>query len=220
VPVGYRFDPASGQRTCSLCGETKPLEGGFYPRKKTKRDPSGWRCRCIDCEKVLGRICAQEWKERYPEKYAAQLEKAKLEMPAVRQTSEYREWNNAYKKEYNKRPEAREVLRDRWRIKNALLKVEEFSPEGVIQRAITLEGKFTRADWLALIDAFDKSCAYCGEETKLTLEHLTPLSRGGKTEVGNIVPACSPCNSSKRARTVEEFLPERAAEIRQRATVH
>ena len=43
-------------------------------------------------------------------------------------------------------------------------------------------------------------CQYCGcrlEKRYCTLDHVTPLSRGGKTVWENSVTACGPCNSLK-----------------------
>jgi 5-methylcytosine-specific restriction endonuclease McrA len=39
----------------------------------------------------------------------------------------------------------------------------------------------------------------------LTLEHLTPLSRGGTWEAGNLDVSCYRCNSSKASLTDAEF---------------
>jgi len=39
----------------------------------------------------------------------------------------------------------------------------------------------------------------------LTLDHLVPLARGGKTTWDNIVTACKTCNLRKGARTIEEL---------------
>jgi len=50
-------------------------------------------------------------------------------------------------------------------------------------------------------------CAYCGERFKdkdLTLEHIHPESRGGKTIWTNAVSACKPCNQRKADRTPGE----------------
>lgn len=50
-------------------------------------------------------------------------------------------------------------------------------------------------------------CAYCGEvckEKDLTLDHVTPESRGGKTDWMNLVAACKFCNHRKDCRTPEE----------------
>jgi len=44
-------------------------------------------------------------------------------------------------------------------------------------------------------------CYYCRREVgreQLTMDHVVPLSRGGKSKKGNIVPACKECNSKKK----------------------
>lgn len=44
-------------------------------------------------------------------------------------------------------------------------------------------------------------CYYCGCQVgaeKLTLDHIVPLVRGGKTSKSNCVPACKECNSRKQ----------------------
>ena len=55
----------------------------------------------------------------------------------------------------------------------------------------------TDAQWAALQDAWG-GCAYCGT-TGLPLQRdcVLPISRGGRYTLGNVVPACRSCNSSK-----------------------
>lgn len=43
-------------------------------------------------------------------------------------------------------------------------------------------------------------CHHCGQKflkSELTMEHLIPLSRGGKSNKKNVVPSCKACNSTK-----------------------
>ncbi len=50
-------------------------------------------------------------------------------------------------------------------------------------------------------------CAYCGHRPKeddLTMEHITPTSRGGRLRWMNMVTACRSCNVRKGSRTPEE----------------
>lgn len=50
-------------------------------------------------------------------------------------------------------------------------------------------------------------CQYCGctpGTEELTIDHITPRSRGGKTTWENCVLACVACNSKKANRTPEE----------------
>ena len=40
-------------------------------------------------------------------------------------------------------------------------------------------------------------CAYCGSEENLTLDHITPRTKGGSDRVINVLCACHSCNHSK-----------------------
>ena len=44
-------------------------------------------------------------------------------------------------------------------------------------------------------------CYYCGNETppkELTMDHIVPIVRGGKSVKNNLVPACKECNNKKK----------------------
>ena len=44
-------------------------------------------------------------------------------------------------------------------------------------------------------------CHYCGEKflpEELTMDHLVPIIRGGRSVRGNVAPACKECNNSKK----------------------
>jgi 5-methylcytosine-specific restriction endonuclease McrA len=47
-------------------------------------------------------------------------------------------------------------------------------------------------------------CCYCGSHRNLTIDHVIPESRGGKTNFENCVAACFPCNNKKNNRTPRE----------------
>jgi len=52
-------------------------------------------------------------------------------------------------------------------------------------------------------------CHFCQQfvgTDKLTMDHLVPLARGGKSTRGNIVPACQSCNKNKQLDTPVESL--------------
>lgn len=48
------------------------------------------------------------------------------------------------------------------------------------------------------------ACQYCGSQDSLTIDHVYPLSRGGRTTWENVVTACRTCNGRKGNRTPEE----------------
>ncbi|MBI5408715.1 MAG: HNH endonuclease [Nitrospirae bacterium] len=44
-------------------------------------------------------------------------------------------------------------------------------------------------------------CYYCGKEAspqELTMDHIVPVIRGGKSAKNNVVPACKECNNKKK----------------------
>jgi len=48
------------------------------------------------------------------------------------------------------------------------------------------------------------SCLYCGAREGLTLDHVIPRARGGRTHWNNLVTACYKCNSRKGDLSLEE----------------
>lgn len=54
-------------------------------------------------------------------------------------------------------------------------------------------------------------CHYCGQKvpsTELTMDHLMPVIRGGKSTKKNCVPCCKSCNNRKGHRLAAEYLEE------------
>ena len=52
-------------------------------------------------------------------------------------------------------------------------------------------------------------CHYCGKtfpETELTLDHIVPVARGGRSTRGNLVVCCRACNQAKKYLTPAELL--------------
>jgi 5-methylcytosine-specific restriction endonuclease McrA len=62
------------------------------------------------------------------------------------------------------------------------------------------EVRFSRRNVLA---RDEHRCQYCGKRlplSQLSLDHVTPKSRGGKSTWTNVVTACTPCNTRKGGR--------------------
>ena len=59
------------------------------------------------------------------------------------------------------------------------------------------------------------NCYHCSEKFKpslLTMDHLIPISRGGKSDKKNCVPSCKDCNTKKGHRTRAEMVMEEYAQ--------
>lgn len=56
----------------------------------------------------------------------------------------------------------------------------------------------TPEQWEAIKQHYGYRCVYCQRKMKrLSMDHITPLSKGGSHTYTNIVPACRSCNSTK-----------------------
>ena len=54
----------------------------------------------------------------------------------------------------------------------------------------------------------DGVCSYCRRRVgirALSMDHIIPLSRGGRSVRGNVVPACKDCNSRKQSMLPVEW---------------
>jgi 5-methylcytosine-specific restriction endonuclease McrA len=51
-------------------------------------------------------------------------------------------------------------------------------------------------------------CHYCGSRfplKDLTMDHIVPISKGGKTTKGNVVVCCKACNTEKKSKLLMEW---------------
>ena len=82
------------------------------------------------------------------------------------------------------------------------------TPEHLTQEKIAAR-RLRESRWWKDVCAHAK-CHYCQivmEPSEVTMDHVVPIVRGGRSVRGNIVPACKNCNSGKRDRIpVEDLL--------------
>lgn len=77
--------------------------------------------------------------------------------------------------------------------------------ERVLARLSESHGGPWRKWWHEVTEKHGRLCVYCRCVMADSLDHVMPRSRGGSDDPSNLVPACRPCNSSKGARTPEEW---------------
>ncbi|NLA76050.1 MAG: HNH endonuclease [Deltaproteobacteria bacterium] len=76
----------------------------------------------------------------------------------------------------------------------------EWVDESDIKREKQKARELRRTSWW-LNRVNEGRCYYCGLKVGaegLTMDHVVPLIRGGKSNKGNIVPACKGCNNKKK----------------------
>ena len=103
-----------------------------------------------------------------------------------------KEYYKKYKKEYMKTPEGKEAFK-RANHKREALKLGN-------------GGSYTQEQWNQCLEYFNHCDAYTGEPLESTeIEHVIPLSKGGTSNIYNIVPANRSTNASKHNSDVFEW---------------
>jgi 5-methylcytosine-specific restriction endonuclease McrA len=204
------------EKRCSKCGETKPTDA-FH---KHKGHGDGLASECKLCSSIAGKA----W-------YAANLDKARAGNKASRgahleaRTEYYKRWcaanpdkvkancaawrldNLDRKKEMDRAYGAahREQIKEkkkRWYLANYDMVVASLH----VRRALKVAtgGKVTAKEWAALVESYGGRCLRCGAtDKKLTLDHVVPLSKGGRNTIDNAQPLCKSCNCSKKANIID-----------------
>lgn len=58
-------------------------------------------------------------------------------------------------------------------------------------------------------------CHYCGGKfppDELTMDHVVPVARGGRSVRGNVVPCCKECNNRKKCMTPVDMILKKLEE--------
>lgn len=65
-------------------------------------------------------------------------------------------------------------------------------------------GTFTGQEWRALCERLGNTCLACGAVgVDLTVDHVVPLSKGGRNGIENVQPLCRACNLKKGDKMID-----------------
>ena len=193
-----KLNEPDGFRYCRICGELK-REYEFYPAHGNVK-----RRTCKNC-------CEKIWNKSYRNKSGRLGNGGSLltllgksaQKALLRGNKNFSDLEKRNRKRYEEK-ESSKTIRKNWRIEN-----REYLLVYDKNRRSKMAGLgfgFTLCDWKKTKDEFNNTCAYCGIYTEhLHQDHFIPLSKGGGYVIGNIVPSCKRCNSSKHNRMPIEF---------------
>lgn len=162
-------------------------------RRAKRRESRPW---LRDDYKEANRKKSKQWRQNHPE-YEKQYRKAYFEA----NQEKYREQNRAYH-EAN-RDKHREQMRAYQRNNLEAFAVRSANRHA---RKVKAEGSFTLQEWEALKAYYGYTCLRCGRrepEIELTIDHVVPLSQGGRNSIENLQPLCRTCNLSKHTKTID-----------------
>ena len=203
----------TNSKACTKCGQIKPFEA--FAKDKYKK--SGITASCLLCRNEHAknrRLSDPEIqatsKQQSKEYYHAHKEQSALRNRAwVNNNRDKRRALDAKFRANNRLAQAQRAKdyrsrnpdsRRNWSIKNperqaAIYAKRSFAKRGGVCYKITL---------VELTKLYLDPCAYCGAPSE-HIDHIVPLSRGGKHSIGNLTGACKSCNLSKAAKFITEW---------------
>lgn len=179
-------------KQCSKCGECKSFPQEYFRDNRLK---SGYRACCKTCDVKIKRSPEAIFRGKQSKK-SPRNKKERAAKERIRQNTLYRSDDKFREGKLERDKKYRKTLKGR------LTKLRAKSR----RRANGGNHKLSDQEWETLLQAFNHSCAYCNKQVdKLTADHIKPISRGGDTIMGNILPACHSCNSSKQDSSFDEW---------------
>lgn len=215
MPVTFKCEVCATERTVSdkyaamiSCRACSYRCSGILSRKARFTDRS--------CAKCGGTFKASVRRKRRYCSTKCQGEARRVEGAKWRDPAKIAE----YQREYHRKNRQRLSLQTLEWNKNNREKRRAIAIAYAHRQRVLLAGKTTRRDKVKLrassataeqvreiFGKADHHCVYCGLKTaKLTLDHYTPIAKGGLHTASNLVPSCKPCNSSKGAKEPDEWL--------------
>lgn len=169
--------------------EVRAGKARYYQRSKdaVKARSKAW----LTQHPVIRKARYDTWRKANPLKVSAYSKKWRQANKA-KATQSVRSW-------VERNPEKNALAQKRWALEH---------PEYYRRRYETLKnGDLTYEQWLSVLDQFNYCCAYCLRSAlELTLDHIEPVSKGGRHTLCNVVPACKSCNSRKSNKPIWSML--------------
>lgn len=154
-------------------------------------------------------------REKVRESKAEYYQKKKLCPEWQKRQRKLREENKAVKARYDKQyrastPDQQAAWSKAWAEKNKA-KVKAIKHNYKARRRAQEASGVSSKELAAWAESQEKRCYWCSDKcaNNYHVDHYTPLSRGGKHELENLVIACPPCNITKNAKDPYQFANER-----------
>lgn len=114
-----------------------------------------------------------------------------------------RQWNvTKAGKDYSKRHRPSNEVWRAWYTEDYGKNPEKWKNKSHNRRALEV-GDLTPGQWQELCLLFNNKCLSCEESKPLTIDHIVPLSKGGRHTLSNVQPLCQSCNSRKGVQSTD-----------------
>lgn len=183
-------------KVCEDCEKT------YTPRNSMSK-------RCDPCREVFYIRYNREWRVKNPTYHSDYNKQWRAEHADtyLEYHAQYRRENrDAVRERYNDWAQRNPDYATRWLESN-----RERARETVRRRRARLRAAETRVvterDIRRLVQRYNASCAYCLSPlgSDYHIDHVMPVSLGGRNAIGNLLPSCATCNVSKSNWLLSEW---------------
>lgn len=173
---------------CSNCGEEKPLSD--FSTVRRNKDGKHFQCK----------PCQNSYMRKF---YANNQQSVKARVRKYHEAN--REIANKKRQEryLANRPEHLAKCRE-W-VQNNRDKSRASKRNTAHRRRVIIGSSTYQVRAKEIQKLLTQNCFYCGSTEKITIDHVVPIFRGGQHKIGNLVPACKSCNSSKGSKLFTEW---------------
>lgn len=185
---GNFYVPTPKTKVCQRCHKRKSVS--HFPKYRNSRDGlQAWCRECISEQYHLYRA-NPEWVERERKRARDVFNNLTEDQKREKHNRDYEHEKERlridpeYKRRKNRQSNWKNQKRDaiRW----------------------SLTEHYTLEEWEALCKKYDYLCLACKKHgLELTVDHVIPISRGGKDTIDNIQPLCRSCNSKKNNKHID-----------------
>lgn len=186
-------------KTCTKCLEEKAYE--CFSKRSASKD--GYQPNCKTCCKDY----IQQWYSANKDKslqgslrWARENRERRNEISARYRKKNKAKANAATRSSMRKNAEKYKEIERQWRLANPEKSIEKC----LRRRALKIANGVFRVTAKDIRRLLQKPCVYCGAKSE-HIDHVIPLSKGGRHSVGNLVASCASCNLSKSNKFVMEW---------------
>ena len=182
-------------KTCNNCKNSYPATLEFF--YGDSRVASGLRAVCKSCHKSISEATKdkdrakerlKEWRRENPDKVRAQQARSNKKMSESGYHADH----------YRKNSRRINDRRNRWLKETG--KMDQYNHK----RRSLLKEEVTPDEWNLILERYGSHCLVPGcINEDVTVDHVIPLSLGGRNHISNLQPLCKSHNSSKGAKVID-----------------
>lgn len=202
-------------KACNKCLQSKSLEE--FHRASSAKD--GRRTICKSCQRIQDQkryeknaeanrqraliyyyANAQTYAEKNAQRYAENREEI-ARARSIKRRENLWHYKKLERASYKRNAEAKRAYGRRY---------SKMNPDKSRRRNSRRRARLAQATCYAITAKemrrlYSMPCAFCASTERIDLDHKIPLSRGGSHGLGNLMPLCDNCNSTKYNKIIMEW---------------